>query len=75
MPSKKKSSLLVGTPELVPWMPPGKSREGTFNSNAHKKNSGVYDLTASQAPKVWKTKNSKKFSTESIPWSVRWNQE
>ena len=75
MPSKKKSSLLVGTPELVPWMPPGKSKEGTFNSNAHKKNSGVYDLTASQAPKVWKTKNSKKFSTESIPWSVRWNQE
>ena len=64
-------------PDLVPWMPPGKPKERSFNSLVHKKNSGVYDLTESQALKngIWSTKNSKKFSTDSSPWSIRWNKE
>ena len=66
---------LLGTPDLVPWLPPGKPKEKTFNVNAHKKNSGVYDLSASMQPGVWSTKNSKKFSVDSSPWSVRWNKQ
>ena len=76
MPPKKKKSF-IGTPDLVPWLPPGKTKEETFNSFAHKKNSGVYDLSASAQAndKIWSTSNSKKFSTESSPWSIRWNKE
>ena len=67
----------LSTPALIPWMPPGKPKERSFNSLVHKKNSGVYDLTESQALKngIWSTKNSKKFSTDSSPWSIRWNKE
>ena len=76
MPPKKNKSLLLGTPDLVPWMPPGKPKEGSFNRNVEKKNSGIYDLTASmQKQPVWKTSNSKKFTTDSSPWSIRWNKE
>ena len=75
MPPKKNKSLLLGTPDLVPWMPPGKPKEGSFNRNVEKKNSGIYDLTASMQKPVWKTSNSKKFTTDSSPWSIRWNKE
>ena len=74
--SKKKKSF-IATPDLVPWLPPGKTKEETFNSFAHKKNSGVYDLSASMQAndKIWSTNNSKKFSTDSSPWSIRWKKE
>ncbi len=73
----KKKSTLLGTPDLVPWLPPGKPKEQTFNVNAHKKNSGLYDLSASMQAKngVWSTANSKKFSTDSSPWSIKWQKE
>ena len=75
--SKKKKSSVLATPDLVPWLPPGKPKEQTFNVNAHKKNSGIYDLSASmqQQQKIWSTSNSKKFSTDSSPWSINWNKE
>ena len=28
----------LSTPALVPWLPPGKPKESTFNAYAHKKN-------------------------------------
>ena len=78
MSPKKKKSVIIGTPDLVPWLPPGKTKDETFNSFAHKKNSGQYDLSASmqqQPGQVWSTSNSKKFSSESFPWSIRWAKQ
>jgi hypothetical protein len=74
MPPSKKKSLLT-TPELVPWIPPGKPKDETFNNFAHKKNSGIYDLTASQSQAIWSTEASKKPSTDSSKWSIRWNKD
>ena len=28
----------LSTPALVPWLPPGKPKDSTFNAYAHKKN-------------------------------------
>ncbi len=28
----------LSSPELVPWLPPGKPKDSTFNVYAHKKN-------------------------------------
>ena len=77
MNKTKKKKSFIATPDLVPWLPPGKTKEETFNSFAHKKNSGVYDLSASMQAndKIWSTNNSKKFSTDSSPWSIRWKKE
>ncbi len=67
---------MLSTPELVPWLPPGKPKEETFNVNAHKKNSGVYDLTASQigGPSGWHP-TTQKPSIDSHKWSIRWNKD
>ena len=37
------------TPALLPWIPPGRAPKKSFNSNAYKKNEGVYDFGASIA--------------------------
>ena len=71
---KKKASKPLTTPDLVPWMPPGKDKKDSFNVNVNKSNKGIYDLSASQAANagLWNHAPSKKPSTESSPWAIRW---
>ena len=41
----------LSTPALVPWLPPGKPKDSTFNAYAHKKNEVQFYVLASFSPK------------------------